>query len=180
MTRSSGMRRRGEARDHTAWSSRGLLAVSAACCAIWALGGCVAPVLPSKEDLQSLRVEPEITRALEHYHHNAPKIRIGDSKEAVLHTLHPRQLKYGESSWDWLLGDVVTKLTKEPKFYLDKGILVQIYYVRSSWFRDGRVTDNEFTPYIFRDGVLTSIGWRVLGGPASLSGSGSINTKLPY
>jgi hypothetical protein len=121
-----------------------------------------------------LRIEQEITSAIDHYQRNASKIRIGDSKEAVLQALLPQQLKYGESSMDTFIKDVVTRATKEPRSYMDKGILVQVYYVRSSWVQDGRVTDNEFTPYVFRDGVLTSIGWRVLGGPTSLSGSGSI------
>jgi hypothetical protein len=168
-----GIQRQGKAPDHTAWSSRQFLAVSAACCAMLALAGCMASggVAPT---LRYLRVEQEITSAIEQYNRNAPQIRIGDSKEAVLHALLQRPLRYGESSMDWFIRDVVTRSRKEPRFYLDKGILVQIYYFRSSWFQDGRVTDNEFTPYIFRDGVLTSIGWRVLGGPTSFSGSGSI------
>ena len=126
-------------------------------------------------------VEQKYNNVLEHYDYNAPKIRIGDSKEAVLQALLQKQVQYDESSMDWLLiRDVVSKLTKEPRFYLDNGILVEIHYFRSSWFQDGRVTDNEFTPYIFRDGVLTSIGWRVLGGPTSFSGSGSANIWPPY
>ncbi|MCH2386777.1 MAG: hypothetical protein MK240_01115 [Opitutales bacterium] len=32
---------------------------------------------------------------------------------------------------------------------------------------DHLTTDDEFTPYIFTDSVLTGIGWAVLGGPKS-------------
>ena len=37
--------------------------------------------------------------------------------------------------------------------------------MRSSQQPDGLTTDDEFTPYIFTNGILTGIGWTVLGGP---------------
>ena len=40
---------------------------------------------------------------------------------------------------------------------MDQSILVEIYYFRGSWFRDGKVADNECIPYLFRDGVPTFI-----------------------
>jgi len=48
---------------------------------------------------------------------------------------------------------------------MEEEVLVEILYYRSGWQRDGIVTDDEFTPYIFNDGVLVAIGWTTLGGP---------------
>jgi hypothetical protein len=149
-----------------------------------ALEGCEAVLLPiyigkaiqetRDYDRNQMRIEQEITGALGDYYLNAPQIRIGDSQDAVL-LLLPRQRKCGErpsifpSASDYWAWHVCRILAKPPRFYFDNGSLVQIYYFRSSLIRDSRVTDDEFTPYIFRDGVLTSIGWRVLGGPNSFS-----------
>lgn len=180
MTRSCSIRRGVTASAHTTWWRWRFLGACAACCTILALEGCAAYRL--LQDIQGfreyerneLRVEGAITEALWDYDRNAPKIRIGDSLDAVWPLL-PRQWKYverpsGFTSWAEVWGWHKHRiLAKRPRFYLDNGVLVQIYYFRSSRIRDDRVTDDEFTPYIFRDGVLTSIGWRVLGGPNSFS-----------
>ena len=181
MTLSCSIRRGGTARAHTTWWSWRCLGACAACCALLALEGCQlivvgAAVQETVDYYQNkLPIEQEITRALGDHDRNAPKIRIGDSQDTVW-LLLPRQAKYGErpstfnsSFADFWAGQVHRILAKPPRFYFDNGSLVQIYYFRSSWIRDSRVTDDEFTPYIFRDGVLTSIGWRVLGGPNSFS-----------
>lgn len=182
MTRSCSVQRSVTARAHTTWWSWRFLGVCAACCTILTLEGCEA-VLSIGIEIREFRdyqrnqvlIEDDITKALVDYKFNAPKIRIGDSQDTVL-LLLPRQRKYSEwpstirssrsDFWAWQVRRI---LAKPPRFYFDNGSLVQIYYVRSSWIRDSRVTDDEFTPYIFRDGVLTSIGWRVLGGPNSFS-----------
>jgi hypothetical protein len=52
--------------------------------------------------------------------------------------------------------------------------------MRTGWVSDGLTTDDEFTPYVFTDEVLTSIGWVALGGPkttASPSSSPSRSTN---
>jgi hypothetical protein len=170
MTRSCSIRRGGTARGHTAWWSWRFLGACAACCALLALEGCqlMGVVVAVQETVDyyrnKLSIEQEITRALGDHDRNAPKIRIGDSQDTVL-LLLPRQRKYGErpstfnsSFADFWAGQVHRILAKPPRFYFDNGSLVQIYYFRSSWIRDSRVTDDEFTPYIFRDGALTSIG----------------------
>jgi len=57
---------------------------------------------------------------------------------------------------------------------LKDGKKIEIYYFRSGRQPDGLITDDEFTPYVFTDEVLTGIGWQVLGGPNSI---GQINLK---
>lgn len=184
VTRSRSIRKDGTTRAHTTWWNWRFLGTCAACCTMLALEGCEAVLAPvyvgsaigefSRYQRNQALIEAEITYTLGDYKINAPKIRIGDSQDAVL-LLLPRQRKYGERPWifssasDYWAWHVHRILAKPPRFYFDNGSLVQIYYVRSSWIRDSRVTDDEFTPYIFRDGVLTSIGWRVLGGPNSFS-----------
>ncbi|OQW34665.1 MAG: hypothetical protein A4E19_17225 [Nitrospira sp. SG-bin1] len=185
MTRSCRIRRGVTGRAHTTWWSWRFLGAWTACCTIFALEGCelavgigmIGAAVQEHKDYgrNELLIEDEITKALMDYKSNAPKIRIGDSQDAVL-LLLPRQRKYGERPstfnssmsdfWAWQVRRI---LAKPPRFYFDNGSLIQIYYFRSSRIRDDRVTDDEFTPYIFRDGVLTSIGWRVLGGPNSFS-----------
>ena len=56
------------------------------------------------------------------------------------------------------------KATKSPEAFMKDGKKIEIYYFRSGWTSDGLTTDDEFTPYGFTDGVLTSIGWTSLGG----------------
>ena len=43
-----------------------------------------------------------------------------------------------------------------------------IHYARSAVIRDGHTTDNEFVPYIFRDGRLIANDWGFLGGMKSV------------
>lgn len=181
VTRSCSIRRGVTGRAHATWWSWRVLGTCAACCTIVALEGCQLGMVVGTTinelidyDRNKLTIERATTRALADYYLNAPKIRIGDYQDTVL-LLLPRQRNYGErppissSSADFWAWQVHRILAKPPRFYFDNGSLVQIYYFRSSWIRDSRVTDDEFTPYIFRDGVLTSIGWRVLGGPNSFS-----------
>ena len=52
-----------------------------------------------------------------------------------------------------------------PSFFKDGGNDVAVYYYRTARIPDGMATDDEFTPYIFVNGRLTSIGWQALGGP---------------
>jgi hypothetical protein len=90
------------------------------------------------------------------YNEVAHKINLGDSREYVLSLLLPIQpdtsvigVESGKASETFMNGDV----------------LVEIYYIRSGWIMDGKPTDDEFTPYIFNNGKLVSIGWAILGGP---------------
>lgn len=100
----------------------------------------------------------ELDTAMAHFRQEVGKIRIGDSKDSVLSVLSPTQSRL-RSEWQ-----------KPPQSYDEGGDLLDICYIRTNVVPDGSVTDDEFTPFIFRDGVLVSIGWRMIGGPVSLSG----------
>jgi hypothetical protein len=56
---------------------------------------------------------------------------------------------------------------KPPESYKQGENIVEIYYFRSGRQPDGLTTDDEFTPYVFTNGILTAIGWAALGGPKS-------------
>lgn len=85
----------------------------------------------------------------------APKVSLGMSKEEVKEILKPTQQKLKNTE------------IKHSDMYDKEGVLVEILYFRSGWQHDGLTTDDEFTPYLFNDGELVSVGWAVLGGPKS-------------
>lgn len=91
--------------------------------------------------------------AVENYAKVAAQISLGMDKQAVKQILDPSQ------------SCLTPPQTKLPDQYMEGEILVEILYFRSGWQRDGIVTDDEFTPYIFNDGVLVAVGWVTLGGP---------------
>ncbi|HZT07813.1 MAG TPA: hypothetical protein VFC51_12335, partial [Chloroflexota bacterium] len=51
------------------------------------------------------------------------------------------------------------------KFVNTEGKPVEIYYFRSGWVADGRLTDDELTPYVFIEDKLVAVGWTGIGGP---------------
>ena len=83
----------------------------------------------------------------------AHRINLGDSKEQVLTILEPTQGRLDNSD------------RKYPEKYYRYGAFVEIYYFRSGWQDDYLNTDDEYTPYMFKDGKLVAIGWEALGGP---------------
>tara|TARA_R110002072_G_scaffold301408_1_gene481085 strand:+ start:1174 stop:1674 length:501 start_codon:yes stop_codon:yes gene_type:complete len=48
--------------------------------------------------------------------------------------------------------------------FTDNGRVFDIVYVRTGRIPDGIETDEEYTPYVFQDGVLVAFGWRAIGG----------------
>ena len=95
------------------------------------------------------RIKESIIR----YQGVANEIQIGDSKNKVLSILEPTQRRL---RWAW---------RKMPEKYMKNGVLVEIYFFRTALHPDGLTTDDEFTPYIFNDGLLVAIGWTAIGGP---------------
>ncbi|MBN1869205.1 MAG: DUF3192 domain-containing protein [Candidatus Omnitrophica bacterium] len=94
--------------------------------------------------------------SIRNYYEVAPQVKLGEDKEKALGLLLPAQEKlYG---WE----------KKAPESYKEGGNLVEIYYFRTGWQTDGLTTDDEFVPYVFTNGVLTSIGWTALGGPKTV------------
>jgi len=79
-------------------------------------------------------------------------VKIGDSREEVLAILHPTQAK------------LRAHLKRAPEHWIDSksGKAVDLYYFRSGWVSDGRLTDDELTPYLFIDNTLVAIGWNAL------------------
>lgn len=93
-----------------------------------------------------------IDSVIDKYRAEAPKVKLGDTKENVLAILLPTQ------------EGLSNKVSKPPESYVQDTKTIEIYYMRSGRQPDGLTTDDEFTPYVFTDGVLTGIGWTVLGG----------------
>lgn len=107
-----------------------------------------------------------IDRAINEYLQLAEQIQLGDSKESVLAVLQPTQ------------DTVVRNERKASEKFIKDGVLTEIYFMRSAHFYDGLVTDDEFTPYVFHDGVLIGIGWQVLGGPKTQGQTQPSNTYI--
>jgi hypothetical protein len=120
----------------------------AVCCL--AVSGCAA--------IEDQMVERELEDAISKYNLTAPQVSLGDSKERVLAVLEPTQ--------QGLRG----KLRRPPEAFTTEQGTTEIYYFRSAWMADGQSTDDEFTPYVFKNARLTSIGWQALGGPKTMSG----------
>lgn len=97
----------------------------------------------------------QIDKAIDNYHAAATNVNLGDSKERVLSVLQPTQV------------GLSTNARKQPEAFLRDGKRIDIYYFRSRRQPDYLTTDDEFTPYVFTDGILTGIGWQALGGPKS-------------
>ncbi|MCE5186649.1 MAG: hypothetical protein LLF76_11045 [Planctomycetaceae bacterium] len=93
--------------------------------------------------------------AIRAYHTAAPQVQLGMSKDHVLSILEPTQ------------ASIPLRQQKSPEQYMQNGKLVEIYFFRSYSNYDEVRTDDEFTPYVFRDGILESIGWTALGGPGT-------------
>ncbi len=98
-----------------------------------------------------------VPKAIESYYYAYEHIQLGDSKEKVLSLLKPAQSSLGAAQ------------QKPQERFSRDGHIYDIYYARSAWIPDGETTDDEFTPYIFKDNVLTEIGWDYLGGPERTS-----------
>ncbi|MBI4002733.1 MAG: hypothetical protein HY348_13250 [Nitrospira defluvii] len=99
----------------------------------------------------------EIDQAIEEYSAKSPAIKLGDSKDKVLSWLQPTQAMLSMHD----------KKPMEAFTDTSKGVAstIEIYYFRSARIPDNRITDDEFTPYVFKDGTLVAIGWTALGGP---------------
>ncbi|MEM1434302.1 MAG: hypothetical protein AAGG11_09630 [Pseudomonadota bacterium] len=77
----------------------------------------------------------------------APHVALGMSLAQVNTLLAPTQLRL----------DNVERRPDEVFRNNSQEVLVRYY--RSGWQPDGRLTDNEYTPYLFIDQTLVSVGW---------------------
>ena len=75
-----------------------------------------------------------------------------DSKIKLLRNKYQKKLKgLGKTSSGSNLV-VIDKFLKDKKRFT-------VYKVRTSRVPDGRLTDDEITPIVFQNGILTNIGW---------------------
>jgi len=81
------------------------------------------------------------------------KTVAGNTKEQVVSILEPTQIHLRDKSWK-----------KRADRFIYENVLVEILYFRSGLQSDGLTTDDEFTPYIFYDGILKGIGWEMICG----------------
>ena len=91
--------------------------------------------------------------AIKAYEAVAPQVKLGQSKDEVLAILQPTQ------------AELSSRQAKASESFMEGEVLKEVYFFRSRSFNDGLVTDDEFTPYVFQDGVLVAIGWTAIGGP---------------
>jgi hypothetical protein len=106
-----------------------------------------------------------IDSAIADYNSKRHLVSLGDNKDDVLSLLMPGQMILDAST------------TKPPESYINsEGQTVEIYFLRSGRQPDDLTTDDEFTPYVFTNGVLTAVGWSSLGGPRS---TGQVRQPAP-
>ena len=100
----------------------------------------------------------QITQSIDEYNAVAHRVRLGDTIDTVRSILDPSQMSLA----------TLTRARKQADYYMQDNKSIAILYYRSGLQGDGLTTDDEFTPYVFADGQLVSIGWRTLGGPVSI------------
>lgn len=107
-----------------------LMAVIAACVSIV---GC-APTVVTQQ-------------AVTDYQTVASQISIGDAKEYVLSALHTSQQA------------IPAQFKKPSEQYLSYGEQVEIHFFRTTLTSGVENADDDFTPYVFKNDVLVSVGW---------------------
>ena len=103
--------------------------------------------------LQGCATGQTVRSAIDAYEKVAPTVELGQHKDQVLAVLLPTQ------------EGLSAKSTRPPESYLEDSKRVEVYFFRIRTFSDGLLTDDEFIPYVFREGVLEAIGWTAIGGP---------------
>ncbi|MCI0498394.1 MAG: hypothetical protein L0Y36_01755 [Planctomycetales bacterium] len=94
-----------------------------------------------------------VSSSISAYHAAAPQVQLGMSKEQVLAILEPTQNELSLSQ------------RRAPEQYTLDGKHVEIRFFRSYCSHNEVRSDDEFTPYVFHNGILQSIGWTAIGGP---------------
>ena len=77
----------------------------------------------------------------------ASQVSIGDAKEYVLRALQSSQQA------------IPTQLKRPSEQYLSYGERVEIHFVRTALASGVENADDDFTPYVFKNDVLVSVGW---------------------
>ena len=85
------------------------------------------------------------------YRDAAASVELGDRKRKVLSALMPTQ------------AGIDPRSKRAPESFVKAdGVKVDIYYLRSNVQPDGRIDKNDYTPYVFNDDELVSVGWGAL------------------
>jgi len=103
--------------------------------------------------LSACATNQSISTAILAFEAQAGNVQLGQSKAEVLAMLSPTQ------------ASMPSRFGKPFEAYIEDDKLKEVYFFRSRSFADGLVTDDEFIPYVFEDGVLIAIGWTAIGGP---------------
>jgi len=90
---------------------------------------------------------PVTQQAVADYKSVASQISIGDAREHVLATLQTNQQI------------IPSQFKRRPERYLSYGEQVEIHFVRTGLDSGGSNSDDDFTPYVFKNDVLVSVGW---------------------
>jgi len=75
------------------------------------------------------------------------QISIGDQRDYVLAILEKNQQ------------GIPAHFKRSPERYLSYGYQVEIHFVRTGLDSGGSNYDDDFTPYVFKNDVLVSVGW---------------------
>lgn len=125
--------------------------------AAWAFTGCTE-IQRAEQDYTDARIDEAIAR----YHVEAAKVHVGDLQDKVLALLEPTQ------------AGLYSNEIKPPEAFPTETeggdrSMIQVFFFRSSRHADELATDrdglppaDDFTPYLFTDGVLTARGWTAL------------------
>ena len=123
----------------------------------WILAGC-AGIERAEQDHTQARLDEAIAL----YRTAASQVRLGDSQDKVVALLEPTQA--GLYSDEIKGPDAIPTETETGE-----QSMVEVFFFRSSRHADeapkdsaGMPLNDNFTPYVFTDGVLTGIGWPAL------------------
>ena len=86
-------------------------------------------------------------KAVEDYEKSLLKISIGDARGHVLAILDTSQQV------------IPLRFKKRPERYLSYGEQVEIHFVRTGLESGISNHDDDYTPYVFKNDVLVSVGW---------------------
>ena len=86
-------------------------------------------------------------QAVADYKSVASQISIGDAREQVLAILQTNQQV------------IPSHFKRQPERYLSYGEQVEIHFIRTRLDSGGNKSDDDFTPYVFKNDVLVSVGW---------------------
>ena len=93
------------------------------------------------------------SKSIRAYNEVKDEIELGQTKVEVLALLRTS------------LSKLQSRQSRQSEAFEYEGKTREIVFGRSRQFNDGLVTDDEFTPYTFDNGVLVGIGWTAIGGP---------------